>query len=194
MRSTFQSGVADYILKPKLDMQHLLTVLKLTAKRIPALQTGQGGGERSLTMERLLDSFMNGFESSFRVEEVKQFFPHAHFRLVGSNDRGVAERLTELPQSVQVLLPQPQERTAHAWLINGNETAMSAALQMVKNRTSANGGAVAVSPVFSRLEELSSVYRDSLLKLLQYAFYLPDLMFWFLKSCRSRDPLHNLSY
>ncbi|RXZ80517.1 DNA-binding response regulator [Paenibacillaceae bacterium] len=176
VRSTFQSGVADYILKPKLDMQHLLAVLRLTAKRIPELQTPQGEGVRSLSIEWLLESLLNGFETNARVEEGKSYFPYPHFRLVGAGDRGAIERLSELPQAVQMPLPKPQQGgNVAAWIINGDVAVMSHLLRMLKNSASDSPGPVAVSPVFNRLEELPSIYRDSLLKLLHYAFYLPDI-------------------
>ncbi|MFD1907427.1 response regulator [Paenibacillus rhizoplanae] len=48
VRSTFQHGVADYILKPKLEAGALLQVLKKTRERIPGLSgTGGTNGGRS---------------------------------------------------------------------------------------------------------------------------------------------------
>lgn len=48
VRSTFQHGVADYILKPKLEAGALLQVLKKTRERIPGLS----GGDRRRRRQR----------------------------------------------------------------------------------------------------------------------------------------------
>lgn len=85
VRSTFQNGVADYILKPKLETQELLRVLQSTAKRIPSIRyTGEGLGQGP-DPETLLEKLASGYD----VEEVAppavlaELFPHESFVLVG---------------------------------------------------------------------------------------------------------------
>ncbi|MBM7567249.1 response regulator transcription factor [Paenibacillus sacheonensis] len=83
VRSTFQSGAADYILKPKLDAGHLLAILKKIAAGIPSLQ-GLGNSnacERSL--RAVLDKLIAGYALNEEDEAVsKERFPYASYALL----------------------------------------------------------------------------------------------------------------
>jgi len=85
VRSTFQNGVADYILKPKLETQELLRVLQNTAKRIPSIRyTGEGLGEGP-DAETLLEKLASGYEADEVAppDVLAELFPHESFVLVG---------------------------------------------------------------------------------------------------------------
>lgn len=85
VRSTFQSGVADYILKPKLETQELLRVLQNTAKRIPGIRyTGEGSGEAP-DAEALLEKLASGYSvgDTAPPEVLAERFPHDEFVLIG---------------------------------------------------------------------------------------------------------------
>ncbi|WP_037290985.1 response regulator transcription factor [Saccharibacillus sacchari] len=85
VRSTFQNGVADYILKPKLETQELLRVLQNTAKRIPSIRyTGEGLGEGP-DAEMLLEKLASGYEADEVAppDVLAELFPHESFVLVG---------------------------------------------------------------------------------------------------------------
>ncbi|WP_143536112.1 response regulator, partial [Saccharibacillus sp. O23] len=85
VRSTFQSGVADYILKPKLETQELLRVLQNTAKRIPGIRyTGEGSGEAP-DAEALLEKLASGYDADDTAppEVLAELFPHDEFVLIG---------------------------------------------------------------------------------------------------------------
>lgn len=94
VRSTFQSGVADYILKPKLDLNHLLAVLRLTAERIPGLGSlskpgavDSGSGGLSPSFDRKLERLMSGYEADFEPDELRAAFPHPIFCMIGFDAR-----------------------------------------------------------------------------------------------------------
>lgn len=85
VRSTFQNGVADYILKPKLETQELLRVLQNTAKRIPSIRyTGEGLG-KGPDAETLLEKLASGYEADEVAppDVLAELFPHESFVLVG---------------------------------------------------------------------------------------------------------------
>lgn len=85
VRSTFQNGVADYILKPKLETQELLRVLQNTAKRIPSIRyTGEGIGEGP-DAETLLEKLASGYDADEVAPPtvLAELFPHESFVLVG---------------------------------------------------------------------------------------------------------------
>ncbi|WP_339224437.1 response regulator transcription factor [Paenibacillus sp. FSL H8-0332] len=85
VRSTFQHGVADYILKPKLEAGALLQVLKKTRERIPELS---GGGPQAETAAQPLDTLLGRMLAGYRLPpeseaDVKRQLPHKGFALLG---------------------------------------------------------------------------------------------------------------
>ncbi|OWA35018.1 two-component system response regulator [Saccharibacillus sp. O16] len=104
VRSTFQSGVADYILKPKLETQELLRVLQNTAKRIPGIRyTGEGSGEAP-DAEALLEKLASGYDAGETAppDVLAERFPHDEFVLIGrlapAGRSGGEARAAEPPQ------------------------------------------------------------------------------------------------
>ncbi|OUS69789.1 two-component system response regulator [Paenibacillus sp. MY03] len=199
VRSTFQSGVADYILKPKLDLQHLLTVLKMTAQRIPSLGAKESsGGGYAPSLEQKLERLLSGYDADFSADELRETFPHPLFLLAGFDPRvleeGVQpsavqlqEKLTGLlasssssERNLPVIRALPIEGQLRAVLINADQSAMDEAVRiagMAAVSLSAAGQRIpiAVTNPFPDVKELRDVYNGSLTRLLGYAFYLPDM-------------------
>ncbi|WP_342671727.1 response regulator [Paenibacillus oryzae] len=197
VRSTFQNGVADYILKPKLDIQHLLAVLKLAVKRIPSLQQGSSGSFR-LSGDRLLEMVLGGYESDYPAEDVQAAFPYPLFRLVAVNQSSgngrhdeqagingaavqteLAERLSKIDESEgleAVFYRLPAYSGFSIAVVNGAAEAMEALEHWVSEQVNEIAGSiVAVTDVFRELGETRPQYRNSLLKLLDYSFFLPEV-------------------
>ncbi len=192
VRSTFQSGVADYILKPKLDMQHLLTVLKLTAEKIPDLHARQASGGSELSLDMLLERMMSGYEVMEGSEAVAQNLPNPYFCLVGGSFKGQAEQWRSEFQTVkgriakliQLRLPGgashmlPTEGQLAVVLINCDRQGLAAIPGLARELTevlSAESSRVplVVSEPFNDFTQLGVVYREDLLKLIDYSFYFP---------------------
>ncbi|MBP2116324.1 response regulator transcription factor [Paenibacillus silagei] len=85
VRSTFQHGVADYILKPKLEAGALLQVLQKTRDRIPGLSAAGGQTEaEAQPLDTLLGRMLAGYRLPPESEVyVKQQLPHHAFALLG---------------------------------------------------------------------------------------------------------------
>lgn len=83
VRSTFQQGVADYILKPKLDTDELLQVLQRTALKIPSIQYQTDAGDNRITMDHVIEKLISGYSIDYDMELLKQDFPYARFALIG---------------------------------------------------------------------------------------------------------------
>ncbi|WP_168123077.1 response regulator transcription factor [Paenibacillus sp. HB172176] len=201
VRSTFQQGVADYILKPKLDMQHLLTVLRMTAERISSLQAGVKEPDIRPSLDRYLEGLLNGFEPNAEKEaEWKAALPFDRFWLVGIDLRSssgkkaeggltktiAAQRLKDgLLQRLEgrsaAIYELPNEESLVAFMINANK--LEAAFLQNEVRQIPGWMAieeefrypVALSADFGSLSELAGMYRDSLLACMNYFFYLPEL-------------------
>src|SRR5690606_19845438 len=64
VRSTFQNGVADYILKPKLNGAELLRILKQIVNRIPDMQEADSLEKPKRSTEEILENMLLGYDSS----------------------------------------------------------------------------------------------------------------------------------
>lgn len=192
VRSTFQSGVADYILKPKLDMQHLLTVLKVTADKIPTLHNQEMAGHYRFSMESMFDKMLSGYEVEYDAEEVAAVFPHRFFCMAGIDLRGrkvpLKHELDSLKQKMETELSQrltdtvyrilPTDANIIALLLNVDQNRLSELSTWSENmarRLSESCGDIvfAVSEPFTAFSELEHRYKEGLLKLMNYSFYFP---------------------
>jgi len=191
VRSTFQSGVADYMLKPRLEPGELLGVLRAAADKIPAIR-GQGVPEAApLPVPQLIDRLVNGYELELDEEAVRSCFPHDRFVLLGvkwkhlhAGDAGVGDRL--LRQIGQELKAVP-EAVCHAAAVKPGllvavinlaeeglaEAAAAADAAAGAVRASLPGTAAALGRPFRELKELGRSFRDELERLLQIAYYFP---------------------
>lgn len=186
VRSTFQSGVADYILKPKLDMRHLLSVLKLAADKIPGIGKQQSEADSKLSLDAVLEKILSGYDAVDGLEAAKDYLPHRHYMLIGTKgeDRGrffhEAERLLAemVPTFVAHTLPTGP---AYSVLIaNTDESGLHKLLRQGGNSftqaiASATGMTVVVGEPFGELAMLRERYEGNMLKLLDYSFFLPDV-------------------
>lgn len=191
VRSTFQSGVADYILKPKLETEELLQVLQRTARKIPglSLQEAERGG---LPLDRQLERLIDGYEPEEGDEQLASAFPYDRFLLTGTDvgpiagepegvlaglAGGLESQLHELPFQVRshpiytggrqllILLNYPGSHQAE--LIDAVCGYARLKAEAMPETTWAIGGE------FAELSGLGKAYRDDWQKLLGFRFYFP---------------------
>jgi Response regulator containing CheY-like receiver domain and AraC-type DNA-binding domain len=197
VRSTFQSGVRDYILKPKLDTDHILGVLKAVAEKIPSLQGDEQAISQGPTVDSVLEKLLSGYElDDKQVEaELADHFPHSAFCLLGVDLRGRTLTKEQVKAVRQTMLDELDKQALHAdqlvyhvlkaeapmimLLLNLDYTMLS--LLPYWGRTMASSidqlkldVAVVVSEPFSAIAGLEHTYKTSLLKMMDYAFYFPD--------------------
>ncbi|MCL6606090.1 MAG: response regulator transcription factor [Paenibacillus sp.] len=193
VRSTFQSGVADYILKPKLEAEGLLQVLNKTKDKIPGLVTAGSTDEEILSVDALLSRLISGYEIEPDYDVLSHKFPHKLFFYLGCDpgpgkitDRQALDKLkaviiTKLEEQVPNLIhhPVPAEQSMILFLINLNENQWSQTLQAVRFMSEWLAETEpelrwVFSERFDEWNKASEVYNNSYLKLLQYRFFLPD--------------------
>src|SRR5690606_22430040 len=78
---TFQSGVADYILKPKLEPNELLKVLKKAASKFEGTDATSTPHHGEHVIDQYLERMVAGFDTDSDPETVGWFFPHDGFRI-----------------------------------------------------------------------------------------------------------------
>lgn len=188
VRSTFQSGVADYILKPKLDIQHLLTVLKMAAERIPSLHGNPSVSEHQPSADRLIERLLSGYETPYSPDEIKKAFPHPAFRLVGALIRHEGETLRSKLQELlrheapkAVLHELRGDTRVAAYLVNADRSTLDmlplwakGASRKLHDPADDHAAQILLGEMFHDLATLNEMYRTAFLKLADYGFYLPE--------------------
>lgn len=193
VRSTFQSGVADYILKPRLEAASLLAVLKKTAQRIPLLQHVDWRSDKRQSADYILDKLLSGFPVEYDEEALRVMFPFPGFVLLiaDTGDEPAANSRKEewLENSIRSLLQSSGSRVTfrrlsplegHVRLLFNLEEAGYEALVRLADQVFTAGIRanmflnLAVSRAFTELSELHTIYTDDLMKLLDRRFFLPD--------------------
>lgn len=193
VRSTFQNGVADYILKPKLEAASLLAVLKKTAQRIPQLQHFDWRSDKTQSADYILDKLISGFPVEYDAKALQAVFPLPGFVLLlaDTGDDSAANTRKEewLESSFRSLLQSGGSRMTfrrlsplegHVRLLFNLTDDGRDALIPIADQVFAAGMRtgmfqnLAVSRTFTELKELHTVYADDLMKLLDRRFFLPD--------------------
>jgi two-component system response regulator YesN len=196
VKSTFQSGVADYILKPTLETQGLLNVLRATVDKIPSLNgRDQTFSNVTPSVEYIVDKLIAGYETDLDVSTIRTTFPYDGFLLLGSHlrylqgkDRNelASEKLCLITEISRYVSPDH----ARTHVIQTDSALLvvllnfrNAELKLVTDIVSTMSTAIrnqypeccwVVGDRFNHLEQLGSIYRESFLKKLDYSFYFPD--------------------
>ncbi|MFB9326149.1 response regulator [Paenibacillus aurantiacus] len=201
VRATFQSGVADYILKPKLATEELLGVLRKTAGRIGSLaSTDAEQREDSPDIRREIERMVAGYETELEQDVIRLAFPHGAFRLLGAEWPAHGQQSGS--EAALKAFAEAAARTSEASafeLANIRMCAVQAGPNValvVLNYDAAQAGReaaaladsvaaairAAVPLVFVALTEpfhdfrvLGEAYRGELRRLLEAGFYFPEL-------------------
>lgn len=195
VRSTFQSGVADYILKPKLEAFQLLDIVQRTARKIPSLKLVESDDDGGLSIHAMLDKLLSGYEMDTQDTTLAEAFPYNRYQLFGADlkqiqtkgrdqsgdsrwlDRMKAELEADLPHAVYFHLPT--EPNMVVWLINLDQSER-AALTHTARRLAAWTRAQfpemgwTLGESFSDLSQLGMYYKERFLKMNAYRFFLPE--------------------
>lgn len=188
VRSTFQSGVVDYILKPKLDANTLLEVLNKALSRIPTTELNEAEQQERMSVNHVIEKLISGFEADYNAELLARVFPYDSFYLLGVVFSGNIPRSDQI-QVQERIMQQYQsylaQATYHAITFDKNETVLI--LNVNKDRsqevldfakraaeTHTDMGFVLSEPFFD-LTQIGSIYNEKVSKLIQYRFYFSNI-------------------
>ena len=188
VRSTFQSGVADYILKPKLEPRELLQVLNKAAGRTRLRPNAAREAKASAAAaERLLEKITAGFELGGEADraDIRASFPHPVFRLLAVTAKDISEAAAAALQSMvgkrfpgAVCLPFPAGRGLTGFLLNGNADLQTQApldgLAAQWADAFGQAGTLLISRPYEDFMRTGDVLREQIHPLARRAFYRPD--------------------
>ncbi|MDN3017286.1 response regulator transcription factor [Paenibacillus sp. BSR1-1] len=185
VRSTFQNGVVDYILKPKLDAQILLKALKTASSRIPAFQKADKQADARLSIGQIIQKLISGYEANFDVGSVSEAFPYSHYCLLGVD---LKKQQTDILKKLEEALLHSIGQVAHysysvdlniqVLLLNVNEENITEVMNFASTFAIANPGiGLVLTEEFLDFSQIGTIYKESLLKLINYRFYFPQLPF-----------------
>ncbi|MDQ0230306.1 response regulator transcription factor [Metabacillus malikii] len=175
VRSTFQNGVVDYILKPKLDAKGILKALHAAVKRIPSLQMKENNSNVNLSIEQIIQRLIAGYDVQYDEKQIGDTFPYHNYCLLGVTVNGVG--------SVKSLQVELEEYVSEQYLfhlekdfllVNGND--FSALVQHLNAFGKSNlHYQFVMSETFTDFSQLGNIYKGSLAKLLNYRFFFPEV-------------------
>ncbi len=191
VRSTFQSGAVDYILKPKLDSEILLAVLKKAVERIPSLQQGTDDVEIQVSAETMIDKYLSGYESDYDEHFIQQAFPLPHFCLVAIdlrlNDGGKnQEEISEIVKKALITTIEGPiiqafrvDSNVSAFLVNfsGERTndRLEGVATQLENCAHVHDLSILLTNSFESFTQIGVKYNEVIKKMLQYRFYYPSV-------------------
>ncbi|QGQ44401.1 response regulator transcription factor [Metabacillus sediminilitoris] len=190
VRSTFQSGAVDYILKPKLNAQGLLKVLRTAASRIPSIQLVNKELENTLTVGQIIEKLISGYDADDHSELILKAFPNRYFCLLGVDykrhpSKGNVEYVANINKNITKAIEKNLDHVVHysftaeqsvnVFLININKDQIPLVIDLANQISDSEPyiGFV-LSEEFTDFSKVGMVYKESLKKLLQYLYYLPN--------------------
>jgi len=196
VKSTFRSGVADYILKPTLETEGLLTVLRATADKIPSL-SGRNLALSSFSpsVDSIIDKLISGYEADVDTNIIHDTFPWDSFCLLGCSMKYMINKDQKELASYKTSLVAEVARHVSQDLTKVHlietESEMFMVLLNFRNKELGNISDVVrtiatviskqepeccwvMGDVFHHLNQIGNMYRESFLKMMDYLFFLPD--------------------
>jgi two-component system, response regulator YesN len=190
VRSTFQNGVVDYILKPTLNADGLLKALKTASHRIPSFQKMDNNLDTNLPIRQIINKLLSGYEVNTDLALVSKAFPFSHNCLIGADlrryhSRNSAEFTSKMKLKIEETLrhnlgeavhePLGHEENVIGYIININKKEFPEVTEMAsKLASSIPDISFALTEGFADISQLGNIYKENFLKLLDYHFYFPD--------------------
>lgn len=196
VRSTFQSGAADYLLKPKLEAEELLSLLRRVAVGITATHSELENTAEDTRLDQTLERLIAGYEAELDPVLIANHFSFSQYALFGAERRHNPQHVGELswddideglrrlglenfayrrigmspgisPPSVLYVLNLEAEEWDRLLL----ELRL---LVEAVHREQPEDRHFVLGPSFVDLNQLGTMYRNHYVKLASRLFYLPD--------------------
>lgn len=188
VRSTFQNGVVDYILKPKLDASTLLDVLKKAVNKLLPSKSNESKQQDRMSISLVIDKLISGLEIEYDTKLISRVFPYDSFYLLGVvfNGQYPSEDLLQIQDQITKQFASNAAQAIHfSFTIDKNKTAVILNVNQVQTKviidsvkkiaeTQKDFGFV-LSENFTNFSQFGFVYKEKLSKLIQFQFYFPNI-------------------
>jgi len=187
VKDTFKIGVNDYILKPKLNPEELICLLKNAADNIPNFVLSTPKNLEELDFKNFLLKLISGFKVSLSKEKVNEFLPYNSFLLLGtnlkvSNYSCLKSILSEIcKDSLKAALYYEINISSNLFLllINFNSENINIILNKIDSLCSTSKNKFSklfwvISKTFNSISNLNEVFKNDFKPLLGYKFYLKN--------------------
>lgn len=190
VRSAFQSGAIDYILKPNLNANDLLQVLKKAANRISEFSFACEVFDMELSIEHIVDKLISGYEQEYDVNIATKAFPYKNYCLFTVDLRShPLRRENKFIQSTKEkfsLLVDAQisqvayysfkvEQDITLFIVNVEELQIVDIIEVANKMVNSDPQmGVVISNEFHDFSKIGYQYNKEVLKLIEYRFYYPD--------------------
>ncbi|MDQ0428503.1 two-component system response regulator YesN [Planomicrobium stackebrandtii] len=180
VRSTFQNGVADYILKPKLNGPELLKILNRVVSRIPDLQHCVSAVKPERSTEEILENMILGYDFSLDQTVLANALPNSGFALLDVQGKNLdpfqlkagLQRLSlkELP-----VFALNSSETETVILLNFNRDQLDNIKRTIEQQAAETSDAAwMLFEPFDAIDDIKRVHDEGRMKMKKYMFYLPD--------------------
>ncbi|VVM31717.1 response regulator transcription factor [Terribacillus sp. AE2B 122] len=172
VRSAFQNGVIDYILKPKLNAEVLLKALRLAAGQLEGFHLSSEG-EHEQTLKDKLRCLYEGTDVSFEEEETS-YFPYKYFQVLSysleadKTGNPFHEYIANQDGNLTSILTTSN---LHIYLWNGNQMFSEDVFSRLPKSSS-----VCSTGAFDDLLELKGKQKE-IEKLESYRFFFPEKLY-----------------
>lgn len=169
VRSAFQNGVIDYILKPKLNAEVLLKALRLAAGQLEGFHLSYEG-EHQQTLKDKLRGLYEGTDLSLE-EEAAAYFPHKYFQVLSHNyeaNKKMMHLQDFLTNEDGILTSILSTSDLHIYLWNGDRILGEDVFSGLPK-----SGFICSTEVFDNLSELKGKQKE-LERVESYRFFFPD--------------------
>ena len=196
VKDTFKLGVMDYVLKPKLDPEELILLLKNTASKIPDFIMPSSQNCVTLNINNMLSKLISGFYSDFNEIAVRDTFPLDSFFLIGDNIKKINNINSMSLLSLRSILSKAAKKHLKDLIYYEVEADSNLFLLLINLKTENYSKVLdqitlmllevsndipeiffVLSNLFNSLYKLEDIYINNLRPLLGYKFYFKDKKF-----------------
>lgn len=210
VRSSFQNGAVDYVLKPTLNPSDFLETLKKIARNISNIDLSS---KNEININHLLNRLMLGFDSNIDLEYLNNLFIHPSFCLFGINTRKICTNHEKRQQMINNFISEVDAQDFQEEVIqlvniendivilvvnfmNENYQNVVNKLTEISNKVSAkiHKAFFVLSKEFYSVSNIKEVYETDFLLLTQQYFYNKNINLLSSKNFKKPTPIDKFNF
>jgi two-component system response regulator YesN len=210
VRSSFQNGAVDYILKPSLKPADFVNALKQIAKKISNVSLTS---KNAINIDHLLNRLILGFNTKTDFEYLNNLFTNPCFRLFGINTKKIYTSYEKREQMINSFISEVNATNFQEEVIqitniendiiilivnfkNENYENVIKKLIKVSDKVSSHFNEVffVLSKEFFSTEDIKEIYEKDFLPLTQQYFYSKNINLLYSKDLKKLLPIGKFNF